>query len=84
MILLISVGMMVTAAYSVRTIGRLFTGPVHSRMRDVQDLQPVELTAAGVLATAIILLGIAPRPALELMATSISQLSAALTGIPGG
>ena len=84
MILLISVGMMVTAAYSVRTIGRLFTGPVHSRMRDIQDLQPFELTAAGVLATGIILLGIAPRPVLELMAESIAQLSAALTGVQGG
>jgi NADH-quinone oxidoreductase subunit M len=83
-ILLISVGMMVTAAYSVRTIGRLFTGPVHSRMRELQDLQPMELTAAGVLATCIILLGIAPRPALELMAKSISLLSATFTGIQGG
>jgi NADH-quinone oxidoreductase subunit M len=83
MILLISIGMMVTAAYSVRTIGRLFTGPVHSRMRDLKDLQPMELTAAGVLATGIILLGIAPQPALELMAKSISQLSAAFTGIQG-
>ena len=83
MILLISVGMMITAAYSVRTIGRLFTGPVHSRMRDLQDLQPMELTAAGVLATGIILLGIAPQPALELMAKSISQLSAAFTGLQG-
>jgi NADH-quinone oxidoreductase subunit M len=83
MILLISVGMMVTAAYSVRTIGRLFTGPVHSRMRELQDLQPMELTAAGVLATGIILLGITPQPALELMASSISHLSAAFTGIQG-
>ena len=46
-------------------------------MRDIQDLQAMELTAAGVLATGIILLGIAPRPALELMAASISQLSCA-------
>jgi len=74
-ILLVSVGMLITAAYSVRTIGRLFTGPVHNRMRHIKDLQPVELTAAGVLATGIIALGIAPRPVLELMAASIMQLS---------
>ncbi|MGB5425440.1 MAG: NADH-quinone oxidoreductase subunit M [Gammaproteobacteria bacterium] len=83
-ILLISVGMMVTAAYSVRTIGRLFTGPVHNRMRNIQDLRPLELTAAGVLASGIILLGIAPWPALQLMASSVSQLGAVFAAAQGG
>ena len=83
LILLVSTGMLITAAYSVRTIGRLFTGPVHSRMRDIQDLQPLELTAAGVLAAGIVLLGITPRPALDLMAASIAQLSGVISGIPG-
>jgi NADH-quinone oxidoreductase subunit M len=75
--------MLITAAYSVRTIGRLFTGPVHSRMRGLQDLQPLELTAAGVLAAGIVLLGIVPRPALDLIAVSVAQLSTAISGIPG-
>lgn len=35
------------------------------------------------LFTGFILLGIAPQPALELMARSISHLSAAFTGIQG-
>jgi NADH-quinone oxidoreductase subunit M len=83
LILLVSAGMLITAAYSVRTIGRLFTGPVHSRMRDLQDLQPLELTAAGVLAAGIVLLGIIPRPALDLIEVSIAQLSIAISGIPG-
>ncbi len=83
LVLLVSVGMLITAAYSVRTIGRLFTGPVHNRMRDLQDLQPMELTAAGVLAAGIVLLGIIPRPALDLMAASIAHLSSAISGIPG-
>jgi NADH:ubiquinone oxidoreductase subunit 4 (subunit M) len=43
----------------------------------------MELTAAGVLATGIILLGIAPQPVLALMAKSVAQLSAAFTGIQG-
>jgi len=81
LMLLVSVGMLISAAYSVRTIGRLFTGPVRPRMRDVQDLRAMEMTAAGVLATGIILLGVAPRPALELMAASIRQLSASFAGL---
>jgi NADH-quinone oxidoreductase subunit M len=80
-ILVVSVGMLITAAYSVRTIGRLFTGPVHGRMRQVQDLQPVELTAAGVLAGGIIMLGIMPRPALELVTASVTRLSTAFGGL---
>jgi len=62
-------------------MGRLFTGPVRPRMRDVLDLRPMEMTAAGVLATGIILLGVAPRPALQLMSASIKQLSANFAGL---
>jgi len=83
LIVLVSVGMLITAAYSVRTIGRLFTGPVHSRMRDIQDLRPMELTAAGVLAAGIILLGIVPRPALDLISVSVTHLHNVINGIPG-
>jgi len=36
-----------------------------------------------VLATGIVLLGIVPRPALDLMAASIAQLSGFISGIPG-
>ena len=81
LILLVSVGMLISAAYSVRTIGRLFTGPVRPRMRDVLDLRAMELTAASVLATGIILLGVAPQPALQLMSASIRQLSANFAGL---
>jgi len=81
LILLVSVGMLISAAYSVRTIGRLFTGPVRPRMRNVLDLRAMEMTAAGVLAIGIILLGVAPQPALQLMSASIKQLSANFAGL---
>jgi NADH-quinone oxidoreductase subunit M len=81
LMLLVSVGMLISAAYSVRTIGRLFTGPVRPRMRDVLDLRAMEMTAAGVLAIGIVLLGVAPRPALQLMSASIKQLSANFAGL---
>ena len=80
-ILVVSAGMLITAAYSVRTIGRLFTGPVRPRMRDVLDLRSVEMTAAGVLAIGIIALGVTPAPALQLMSASIRQLSSMVTGL---
>ena len=50
-------------------------------LRDVLDLRAIELTAASVLATGIILLGVAPQSALQLMSASIRQLSANFAGL---
>ena len=74
-VLLISVGMLISAAYGVRTIGRLFTGPVRPRMRDVADLRPAEMAAAGVLTAGIVGFGVAPGPLLGLMSASVARLS---------
>lgn len=75
LMVLLSLGVMVSAAYAIRTVGRLFTGPVRSEMRAVSDLQRSELIAAGVLSAGIVLLGLFPAPALNLMSASINQFS---------
>lgn len=72
----LGVGMLVGAAYALRTVGRMFTGPVRQGMRDIPDLQPIELAAAGLLAAATLVLGIAPTPVLDLMGASVAQASA--------
>jgi NADH-quinone oxidoreductase subunit M len=74
--LLLSVGVIVSAAYAFRTIGNLFTGPIRPAMATVQDLQPVELLAAGVLMAGILGLGIAPALPLDLVSASAARLSA--------
>lgn len=79
-VLLVSIGMLISAAYGVRTIGRLFTGPVRPGMRDVQDLRPMEMTAAGILSLGILALGIAPVELLGLMSASVEQLSVIFAG----
>ena len=73
---LLSLGVMISAAYAVRAVGRLFTGPVRREMRDVEDLRPTELFAVGVLSAGIVLLGVFPAPALDLMTASVHELSA--------
>ncbi len=80
-VLLLSLGVMVSAAYAIRTLGRLFTGPVHPWMLRVPDLRPVELAAAGALCAGIVLLGVFPAGALALMAASVTRFSAVFTGI---
>jgi NADH-quinone oxidoreductase subunit M len=80
LVVMLSLGIMVSAAYAIRTIGRLFTGPVRSSMRDVEDLRPSELLAATVLSVGIILLGMLPAPALDLVAVSVADFSAVFPG----
>ncbi len=80
-VLVVSVGMLISAAYAVRTIGRLFTGPVRPRMRDVADLRAPEMAAAGVLAVGIVGFGVAPGPLLGLMSASVARLSVLFGGI---
>jgi NADH-quinone oxidoreductase subunit M len=70
----------VSAAYAVRTVGRLFTGPVRAEMRGVADLARGELVAASVLAAGIVVLGLVPTPALDVVTASVRQLSALFAG----
>jgi NADH-quinone oxidoreductase subunit M len=72
---LLTLGVLLSAAYAVRTISQLFTGPVRPGMQQVEDLRPVELLAAGTLAAATLLLGFMPGPVLDLVNASALQLS---------
>ncbi|MCU7933103.1 MAG: NADH-quinone oxidoreductase subunit M [Candidatus Thiodiazotropha sp. (ex Codakia rugifera)] len=72
---LLTVGVLLSAAYAIRTISQLFTGPVRPGMHDVEDLRPVELIAAGTLTAGTLLLGFMPSPVLNLVNASATQLS---------
>ncbi len=76
LVVLLTLGVLISAAYAIRTIGRLFTGPVRKEMQGIADLRPSEMVAAIVLTGGIVLLGVFPAPALELISASITQLSA--------
>ena len=73
--LLLSLSLLVGAAYAFRTIGRLFTGPVGDAMQSVPDLTRSEMAAASVLAAGIIAFGLYPTPALALMGSSVARLA---------
>ncbi|MCB1860164.1 MAG: NADH-quinone oxidoreductase subunit M [Gammaproteobacteria bacterium] len=75
LVVLLSLGVMISAAYAIRTVGRLFTGPVSARMRHIPDLRGVEMVAASVLTAGIVLLGLFPAPALRLVSASVSHFS---------
>ncbi len=79
----LSLGVLISAAYAVRTVTRLFTGPIRAEMHGTADLQRGELLAASVLTLGFLLLGFMPAPALELMGASVTQLSTLFIGIGG-
>ncbi|MCG6862215.1 MAG: NADH-quinone oxidoreductase subunit M [Chromatiaceae bacterium] len=76
LMLLLSLGVLISAAFAVRTIGRLFTGPVRPQMRTVPDLRRSELIAAASLTAGTVLIGVFPAPLLNLTSTTVAHLSA--------
>jgi len=81
LVLLLSLGVMISAAYAIRTVGRLFTGPVRAGMDELSDLRGSEMLAATVLAAGIILLGLFPAAALNLMSASLLEFSLSFGGV---
>jgi len=80
LMLLLSAAMLISAAYAVRTVERLFTGPVRREMRRVEDLRRSELIAAGVLTAGTLAIGIFPTPLLRLSAATVALLGAGFQG----
>jgi NADH-quinone oxidoreductase subunit M len=72
---LLSLGVLISAAYAMRTVGRLFTGPVHNEMQNVPDLTRTEFAAASVLSAGILIIGVFPAPLLALMSASAARLA---------
>lgn len=77
---LLSTGVMITAAYGIRTLGHLFTGPVRPEMVGLPDLRRSEFIAAATLTSGTILLGVYPAPVLGLISAAILQFSQRFAG----
>jgi NADH-quinone oxidoreductase subunit M len=72
---LLSLSLLISAAYAFRTVGRLFTGPISDTMKHVPDLTRPEMAAAGVLSFGILAIGLYPAPALTLVGASVARLA---------
>jgi NADH-quinone oxidoreductase subunit M len=67
-------GIIITAAYILWTIQRVFLGKAPDEYLSLPDLTAREMVAFVPLLILIILLGVYPAPAIELMNTSLSHL----------
>jgi len=72
----LGLGVLVSAVYALRTLGRLFTGPASRHLGHVADLRGIELAAAGLLGFAVTALGLYPSPALHMIDASVANLVA--------
>jgi NADH-quinone oxidoreductase subunit M len=70
---LLSLAVVISAAYAVRTVSKLFTGPVSTRMQNLPDLSQSELAAASVLTAGSLFIGLYPGPVLNLIAASVAR-----------
>jgi len=79
LMILFSIGILIGAAYAIRTISLLFTGPVKAQMQRIEDLRAPELLAAGILVSGIVLFGLSPGPLLDLSAATISRMNGVIS-----
>lgn len=73
LMLLASLGVLISAAYAMRTIGGLFAGPPRPELADLPDLQPRELLAVIPLAAGLLILGIMPAPLIALISATVVE-----------
>jgi NADH-quinone oxidoreductase subunit M len=69
-----SLSILISAAYAMRTIGLLFTGPVKPQMQQIPDLNRVELMAVGILVVGIVLFGLLPTPLIDLSDATVNRM----------
>ncbi|MGZ8185528.1 MAG: complex I subunit 4 family protein [Methylobacter sp.] len=70
-----SLSILISAAYAIRTISLLFTGPVKPQMQQIEDLKSPELLAAGILVAGIVLFGLLPAILIDLSSATITQMN---------
>ncbi|MEP7235704.1 MAG: NADH-quinone oxidoreductase subunit M [Ignavibacteriota bacterium] len=69
-----TLGIILTAAYMLWALQRMFLGTLPERWNNLTDINGRELVALVPLAAIVIFLGIYPSPIIDLMSTSVNQL----------
>ena len=72
--ILSTLGIILTAAYMLWALQRMFLGTLPERWNNLTDINTRELVALVPLAAIVIFLGIYPSPIINLMSTSVNQL----------
>jgi len=68
------VSMVITAAYCLLFIWRVFLGPTPSNLKDVKESSPIMWIPVVVLAVMTVLLGVMPNPLMKILIPTASKL----------
>ncbi len=72
-VIVLPLGVLITATYSVRTIKYLYTGPSHPELQTIRDLSLAEKTAAATLIMSTLILGFYPTLLLQVFQASVER-----------
>ncbi len=72
--ILSTLGIILTAAYMLWALQRMFLGTLPERWNDLTDINGRELISLVPLAVIVIFFGLYPAPIINLMSTSVNQL----------
>ena len=75
-VVLALVGVLITAAYSLRTIGKMFMGPFNSKWEDLKDLSTREILVMAPLVFLMVGMGLFPSMALQMMNATLTHMVA--------
>jgi len=75
-VIIATLGILITAAYSLRAIGKMFMGQFDMRWSHLQDLNARELVAVAPLIFLMLVIGVYPGPLLRLMNATLVRIVA--------
>jgi len=75
-VILALVGVLITAAYSLRTIGKMFMGSFNPKWEDLKDLSVREIFVMTPLVVLMVGLGLFPSTALNMMSATLTHMVA--------
>ncbi|MBI3548071.1 MAG: NADH-quinone oxidoreductase subunit M [Elusimicrobia bacterium] len=74
-------GILVTAAFFLRMIQKVFLGPLNQKWANLEDMSWREIIAVAPLTALTVYLGVWPRPALDLMNPTINNMIQSLAAV---
>ena len=74
LVMISMIGIVMTAAYILWALQRIFLGPLNEKYKDFKDINAREVFSLAPLLVLCVVLGVMPHFLLDVMSTSIGQL----------
>ena len=75
------IGAAITAVYILRLLGKVFFGPISEDWKTLPDANNVEKFSAGILVLFLLVVGLYPKPWMDLINTGLSPLIERVAGL---